>query len=376
MKLSPSVSSSVRNPLRVGIVGVGNWAAYAHIPALKLLPGYRITAVATRRQDSADAWARQHEIPHAFGDYRELVAHPEVDLVVVLTTAPQHEPIVRAAIEAGKDVFCEWPLTPSTSRSLELLNLAEAAGVRHLVGLQRRLAPSFRYLRDLLLDGYVGRVRSARLSVAEPTYYADRSKSIAFTIPSENFTHVASIYGGHFMDALFATVGHAKEFSARLITQFKQVRIIETGELIPTDAPNELLLNGLLSDGAALSVHVEGGKRNGYGMELVITGTEGDLRVSNAVPFHNQDDSRIEGAQGSGKTLEHLPVPSEYHWLPASPLPASALELANVYAAHLLDLKDQGGRSPTFLDAVNLHRLMDAIARKDRCFVSFGCDPE
>jgi len=61
------------------------------------------------------------------------------------------------------------------------------------------------------------------------------------------------------MDALFAAVGQPREFSAQLINQFKQVTIMETGEILSTDAPNELLLNGLLDEDIALSIHVEGG---------------------------------------------------------------------------------------------------------------------
>lgn len=350
-----------QQPIRVGIVGAGNWATYAHVPALQLLPNYRITAVATRHQESAKKYAQHHRIPYAFGNYEEMVQHPEVDLVAVLTIAPQHEAVVRSAIAAGKGVFCEWPLTTTTAQSLELLNLAESAGVRHLIGLQRRLAPSFRYLHDLLFNGYVGKIRSVRLNVSEPDYYSSRSQSVRFTIPSENFTHVAVTFGGHFMDALFAAVGQPREFSAQLINQFKQVTIMETGEILSTDAPNEFLLNGLLDEDIALSIHVEGGKRSGYGMDLTITGTDGDLKVSNAAGFHNQSDNKIEGAQGKSKALIELPTPSQYQWVTSAKLPSSVLEIANVYAAPVLDVEDGGRRTPTFADAVRLHRLLDTI---------------
>ncbi|MFK0025807.1 Gfo/Idh/MocA family oxidoreductase [Streptomyces sp. NPDC090798] len=67
---------------------------------------------------------------------------PDVDLVAVLTPMPERVPLVKAAIEAGKDVYSEWPLTTRTSDSEELLSLAEAKGVRHVLGLQRK-APRF-----------------------------------------------------------------------------------------------------------------------------------------------------------------------------------------------------------------------------------------
>ena len=84
--------------------------------------------------------SKAFDIPHAFDEVQELLTQPEVDLVVVLPPAPQHAAVVESAILAGKDVFCEWPLTTSTQDS-ELLQLAELSGVRHLVGLQRTVGP-------------------------------------------------------------------------------------------------------------------------------------------------------------------------------------------------------------------------------------------
>jgi predicted dehydrogenase len=80
---------------------------------------------------------------YAASSLQELVSHPEVDLVLVLTPAFQHEEGIRAAIEAGKDVYCEWLLTPSTALCKELLELGDKVGVRTIVGLQRRLNPGY-----------------------------------------------------------------------------------------------------------------------------------------------------------------------------------------------------------------------------------------
>jgi predicted dehydrogenase len=74
--------------IRVGIVGVGNWARYGHIPALRLLPEYEIVAVSSRREETASAIAREFFIPHVFDDASKLVNHPDVDLVAVLPLRP------------------------------------------------------------------------------------------------------------------------------------------------------------------------------------------------------------------------------------------------------------------------------------------------
>ena len=101
--------------LRVGIVGASpgrGFASIAHIPALQTLPNIEITAVCTTRQDSADAAARHFGIPLAFSDPARLAQHPDVDLVTVCVKVPDHYAPVMAAIDAGKHVYCEWPLGP------------------------------------------------------------------------------------------------------------------------------------------------------------------------------------------------------------------------------------------------------------------------
>ena len=63
----------------VGIIGVQSgrsWSAVAHIPALRSLPQYKLLALSTRRQDSADAAARAYAIEHAFDNHQALVSHP------------------------------------------------------------------------------------------------------------------------------------------------------------------------------------------------------------------------------------------------------------------------------------------------------------
>ena len=152
--------------IRVGLVGAGNWAFHGHLRVLDLLPDYEVVAVYARRREAAEKAAQRYGIQHIAESIADLVALPDVDVVIVLTTAPQHEEAVSAAIAAGKHVYCEWPLTISTQRAEKIERLVRDAGIRHVVGLQRRLAPHNRYVRELLAQGYVGRVRSVRMHVS------------------------------------------------------------------------------------------------------------------------------------------------------------------------------------------------------------------
>ncbi|WP_243041246.1 Gfo/Idh/MocA family protein [Dyella sedimenti] len=274
---------------------------------------------------------------------------------------------MRAAIAAGKDVYSEWPLTTLTATSKALVELAGQAGVRHIVGLQRRLAPHNRYLRDLVTQGYVGKLRSVRIHVSMNYFQALRPNALRWTIPPENFSSVVAIYAGHFLDMLFAATGWPSSLSALSVNQFPEVTITETGEVFHTSSPDQLVLIGTLADGAVLTVHIEGGKRNGSGVQIDITGDQGDLRITNTSAFGGVgDDYRVEGVHGDKLPLKALPVPASYRRLPASELPSAVLELAELYAAHADDIAHGTHTAPTFEDAVRMHELLDAAAESTR----------
>src|SRR5471030_407083 len=346
--------------IRVGLVGVGTWAEYGHIPSFKLLPDYEIVAVMSRDQEKADAVAARHGIKYALNSLQALAGHPEVDFVVVLTPAPQHEEGIRAAIAAGKDVYCEWPLTPSKQTSQELMDLANQAGVRHIVGLQRRLAPGYRYVRYLIRDGHIGELRSVRLHTSVEYFQKQRTAKLYYTIPEENFSSLLSIYGGHFYDAIFTMLGRPSSINALTVNQFKEVTLIETGEVLKHTTADQIVLSGQFTNGAALSVHIEAGKRNNYGVQLDLTGSEGDLKISNNTSF-GQAFNVIEGAQGDAQQMKVLPIPDMYNWLPENDLGGSQLELTNLYAAYASDVKADTKLAPTFADALVMHELMEKI---------------
>ncbi len=351
--------------LRVGVVGLGHWSEYGHLPSLKLLPEYELTAVYSRSAEKAASLVARHGFKCAAASLQELVTHPEVDLVLVLTPAFQHEEGIRAAIGAGKDVYCEWPLTPSTALSRELLALADKAGVRTIVGLQRRLNPGYRYVHDVLERGEIGEVRSVRLHVSVEYFQRERPASLYYTIPEENFSSLLSIYGGHFLDALFTTmVGFPKSLSALTVNQFKEVTLVETGETLPHTSADQVVLAGTFANGAVLTVHLEAGKRNNFGVQLDITGSKGDLKISNPTSFGDAFN-RIEIARGDDQPLSALAIPAEYEWLPPGELGASVLELANLYAAHARDVKTGSTLAPTFADAIRMHELMEQIGESN-----------
>src|SRR3981189_1207942 len=152
---------------RVGIVGLEpgrGWAARAHVPALRALSdSYEIVGVANTSLASAQRAAAALGLPRAFTDVAELVSAPEVDIVTVTVKVPHHLEVVKAAIEAGKHVYCEWPLGNGLAEAEELAELAKAKSILGVVGTQARVSPEIEYLKQLIMDGFVGEVLSTAI---------------------------------------------------------------------------------------------------------------------------------------------------------------------------------------------------------------------
>ena len=125
--------------ISVGIIGVNQdrgWARTAHIPALRSLPNYDIRALSTSSRESADLAGKAFGVALALADHHELVARPEVDLVVVTVKVPHHRELVAAALNAGHAVYCEWPLGTDLEDARAMADLAAAKNLPTLIGLQ------------------------------------------------------------------------------------------------------------------------------------------------------------------------------------------------------------------------------------------------
>jgi predicted dehydrogenase len=215
----------------VGIIGVQpgrSFAAVAHIPALKALPQYEIAAISTTRLESARAAAQEYSIPRAYDNHADLVADPSVDLVVVAVKVPHHLQLVTAAIEAGKMVFCEWPLGNGLEEGERMAQLAKSRNVRTFVGLQARAAPAVNYVRDLVADGYLGEVLSTTLVGSGLAWGAFMDAPNAYTADRRNGATLLTIPFGHTVDALCYALGEVREVVAQVESRRKSTTSVES----------------------------------------------------------------------------------------------------------------------------------------------------
>ncbi len=350
--------------IRVGLVGVnahtGSWGARAHVPALQALPEYQLTAICTAHEETAREAAASFGARLAFSDYHALMAHPEIDLVAVNVRVPYHREIVLAALNAGKDVFCEWPLAANLAEAEEMAALARQRSVRTMIGLQGRSDPTFLYLRELIAGGEVGQVLSCSVAVIGTGGVA-RPSSRIWAADRANGVGTLAIQGGHTLDTFCFALGEFATLSASVGTQLRQWPISDTGGSIAVTSPDTVLLHGRLESGAAVAVQVATVPFNGSGARLEIYGSEGTLLLSCPGGF-NIGPSTLAGARGAAPP-ERLTVPERFRLAPEGTPAGPAMNVAQAYVRYA-ECRRSGERiDADFELAVRRHRLLDAIQR-------------
>jgi predicted dehydrogenase len=136
--------------IRLGFVGANvraGWASVSHFPALLASPDVELVAVCTTRQATAEEARAALGAKLAFSDWRAMVGSSEIDAVAVVVRVPEHYGPTRAALEAGKHVYTEWPLGRDTAEAEELATIARASGKQTVVGLQSRVSPTLMYVK-------------------------------------------------------------------------------------------------------------------------------------------------------------------------------------------------------------------------------------
>src|SRR5204862_5229072 len=146
---------------------------------------------------------------------------------------PYHLELATAALDAGKAVYCEWPLGNGLREAETLAALAKDKGALAVAGLQARSAPSVAYVRDLLKQGYLGEVLSTTLIGSGMGWGPTVEPSNAYLNDKKNGATMLSIPLGHTADALCHCLGEVRELSATMAVRRATVTIAGTSEKKP-----------------------------------------------------------------------------------------------------------------------------------------------
>lgn len=139
---------------RTGVIGIG-FIGPAHIEAIRRL-GFEVTAIAQSTQIGADEAAKSLCVPKAYGNWRDLVEDPDIDVVHIASPNYLHYGQAKAALEAGKHVICEKPLAMSTTESGELVRLAKEKKLVNAVNYNLRFYPLVQDAQARIRAGQLG----------------------------------------------------------------------------------------------------------------------------------------------------------------------------------------------------------------------------
>jgi predicted dehydrogenase len=151
-------------PCRLGIIGAGAVVQVAHLPVLRRLRSIDVRALCDTDVPKARALAERSGIPAAYDDIEDLLAHEELDALLIATPNHLHEPHIQAALSAGLHVLVEKPLALSSASAQKLARAVEKRDRVVMVGMTHRYRPDVQAVRSFVQAGELGPIDSVRAS--------------------------------------------------------------------------------------------------------------------------------------------------------------------------------------------------------------------
>jgi xylose dehydrogenase (NAD/NADP) len=161
--------------IRYGIIGFGNFAERAILPALRKCVNAELVAIQKRSPEAARQKAQEHNIPFHFTSAEDLVASPEIDAVFIVSANVQHYPETLIAAQAKKHVLVEKPMALNAQQGKEMVDVCKRAGVKFMVGHMLRFSPLLLRMKEIVHSGTIGEISFAR---AEFIYNGKMSKRV------------------------------------------------------------------------------------------------------------------------------------------------------------------------------------------------------
>ena len=156
--------------LRWGILSTGRIADW-FCSDFHMVKGAELAAVCSRKLETAQSFAKHFDIPRAFGSYEELLAEPDIDCIYIGTPHTLHIDNAKAALNAGKAVLCEKPLTVSAKECQELITAAETANTYLMEAMWTYFLPAMQKAKRWCENGKIGDIIHVKTDFGYPLPY-------------------------------------------------------------------------------------------------------------------------------------------------------------------------------------------------------------
>ncbi len=154
--------------LKLGLIGAGRIGSLHAEHLTTRIPSAELIMVADVFEAAAKQCAERYDIPFTTQDYRDVLAHPDIQAVVVCSSTDTHAQVIEEAAQAGKHIFCEKPIALSLAPIDQALDAVEHAGVQLQIGFNRRFDANYQRVRQAVVQGEIGRLRLLHLISRDP----------------------------------------------------------------------------------------------------------------------------------------------------------------------------------------------------------------
>ncbi|MYI41559.1 MAG: Gfo/Idh/MocA family oxidoreductase, partial [Chloroflexi bacterium] len=323
----------------------------------------QIAAVDTTREATARAAAEEIGCEIYSADYRELLARADIDAIDICTPNNAHHEIALAAAAKGKHIYCEKPLAMNEQEASEMAAAVQAAGLKAQLTFNFRFFPALARARQLMAEGFCGRVFSFRGRYHRSSYIS-ADKAMSWRLQRE-ITGGGALFdlGSHILDMLYFLLGDFASVNATLDTLIKRRPIAGgQGETAAVNVDDIALLQARLVDGTLGTVEIS---RMGTGatndVVLEIFGDKGAMRFDLAEPAWLQvyDAREDDGARGFRKieTVGRYAGQRAPDW---SMSPGFMRAHAECQYQFIRAIWDDTPPEPSFADGLHIQRIMAA----------------
>ncbi|TDN91285.1 Gfo/Idh/MocA family oxidoreductase [Microbacterium sp. BK668] len=290
--------------LRIGILGAGGIAERAMVEPSREVEGVRVVAIGARDPGRAHAFAERVDLPK-HGDYQAILSDPDIDLVYLALPPITHAEWGVRALEAGKHVLCEKPLSVNGTTAAAIADAAEATRRRAFVGFHYRLHGFTQRLIEVISSGVLGDVRRVDIDFSIPH----------FVVKPGNIRLDGDLGGGAVMDVgcyavdlLRAAWGEPVVESATAARYDADPRIdLRTDAVLrlPSGAPAHVRASFIGDDEGAMSLRVDGTRARLEATSVIVPQWGATLRVTEGDEVLVEEKA-AEGENSYARQLEHL----------------------------------------------------------------------
>lgn len=163
-----AAEESNANTIKVGVIGCGR-IGLVHLGAINKAPGVTPVIVSNPTVSKAEKAAKDFGVPRFSSDAMDVITDPEVQAVWICSPSQYHADQIKACAANGKHVFCEKPIATDLAETVEAINACNEAGVKLMIGLQRRFDPNFKRVKQAVMKKEVGEPIMIKLCSRDPS---------------------------------------------------------------------------------------------------------------------------------------------------------------------------------------------------------------